>query len=481
MEYPKVFISYSWHPEANKIKVQQLAERLNEDGVFVVIDIWDLKDGQDKNIFMEKMVNDPDIKKVLLICNKEYAEKANKRQGGVGIESTIVSSEVYANADQTKFIPIIFEKDKNGKAYCPTYVKSRTYIDLSNDDVFENGYDQLLRDIYDKPVNSRPPIGNMPEYLKEDTPTTLPTAHKLKAIKRSIENNSRFLNAYIKDYAKTFIAALSDFKLDYHKLSSQNIIEEIEGSIEKMQPMVKDFISFLNVATDYDICDETFFIEFFESLLQFYSDNDIELLADKRIDYMANDNFRYFNYELFLTFATVMIQQEKYKDLAQVLDCIFLIEPENSRMSLNKCDYVNFQEYNYTLDDLKANATRRVSIVADMLKRHSVSLNLKFPNLIKTDLLLYFLSYLNDHSNETFNHHWYPTLSGYNHQTEILPKLISKKYFEKIKMIFGVNSVEEFKIKISSTKDPRDKLIDGYHYIPTLVDGLSFKNVGTIN
>lgn len=29
---PKVFISYSWHPEENKVRVQRLAERLMGDG-----------------------------------------------------------------------------------------------------------------------------------------------------------------------------------------------------------------------------------------------------------------------------------------------------------------------------------------------------------------------------------------------------------------------------------------------------------------
>ena len=49
MDTPEVFISYSWHPKENQIRVQQLAERLSSDGVRVIIDIWDLQDGQDKN------------------------------------------------------------------------------------------------------------------------------------------------------------------------------------------------------------------------------------------------------------------------------------------------------------------------------------------------------------------------------------------------------------------------------------------------
>ena len=67
MNNPRVFISYSWHPEENKIRVEQLARRLMSDGVDVTLDVWSLKDGQDKYVFMEKRVTYPDINNVLII------------------------------------------------------------------------------------------------------------------------------------------------------------------------------------------------------------------------------------------------------------------------------------------------------------------------------------------------------------------------------------------------------------------------------
>lgn len=42
---PKVFISYSWSSDA---MVLELAQRLVAHGVDVVLDKWDLKEGQDK-------------------------------------------------------------------------------------------------------------------------------------------------------------------------------------------------------------------------------------------------------------------------------------------------------------------------------------------------------------------------------------------------------------------------------------------------
>ena len=93
---PKVFISYSWSSDA---LVLDLAQRLVSHGVDVVLDKWELKEGNDKYKFMERCVNDADITKVLIICDKAYAQKANDRTGGVGDETVIISSEIYGNAN----------------------------------------------------------------------------------------------------------------------------------------------------------------------------------------------------------------------------------------------------------------------------------------------------------------------------------------------------------------------------------------------
>lgn len=125
---PKVFISYSW--AANKERVIQIANDLMRDGVETIIDEWHLKYGNDKYSFMEQMVTNPSIDFVLIMCDKSYTQKADSRAGGVGDETAIISSELYGKMNQTKFIPIILEKDENGNAYCPTYLKSRIYFDF---------------------------------------------------------------------------------------------------------------------------------------------------------------------------------------------------------------------------------------------------------------------------------------------------------------------------------------------------------------
>lgn len=136
---PKIFISYAW---GSSDLVLELAQRLVSNGVDVVLNKWDLKEGQDKYAFMERCVNDSEIMKVLIICVQAYAQKANERTGGVGDETVIISSEIYGNTKQEKFIPIIAERDEEGQPYVPTYIKTRIYIDLSDKETYEVEYEK---------------------------------------------------------------------------------------------------------------------------------------------------------------------------------------------------------------------------------------------------------------------------------------------------------------------------------------------------
>jgi SEFIR domain len=74
------------------------------------IDKWDLKEGHDAIKFMEKMVTDPEIKKVIVVLDRTYAEKADGREGGVGTETQIISPKIYAKADQNKFVGVASEQ-----------------------------------------------------------------------------------------------------------------------------------------------------------------------------------------------------------------------------------------------------------------------------------------------------------------------------------------------------------------------------------
>lgn len=469
---PKVFISYSWNPESNKQKVLDLARRLTGDGVFVIIDEWDLSKGNDKNVFMEQMVNDSTVKKVLVICNKEYSEKANNRKGGVGIEGTIISSEVYNKANQTKFIPIVFEFGPDGDAYLPIFLKQTIYIDLCSIDVYEDNYDQLLRCIYDKPKSSRPPIGNMPSYLSDKEPTYLPTANKVRAINNALLNNSRNTLSLINDYLKSFLDSLLQYKIDYQSLSDTNFIDIIEQKINEMIPLKDDFIDFLFTIIDTEYCTSDLLISFFEKILSFYEEHEINLDTANYLAAMANDNYRYFNQDLFTSLATILFTSEKYNIFSDIVKGSFLVASSYHGRETIVYSFSRFRQYNYTLDEYKNNrqSLNKISIVGEEIKKHSG--RIKFSDMVQVDLLLYYLSLMQQ---DKHDYGWYPSLNCYNQKNEVLPQLMSRRHFAKLKVLFGVNSEIELKNMIDNVKHERHSRYE--MYIPDIKMGLCYDKI----
>jgi hypothetical protein len=205
---PKIFISYSW---SCTDRVVELAKRLKDDGVDVILDKWKLKEGQDKYAFMEQSVTDDSIAKVLIICDSTYAEKADKRKGGVGDETMIMSAEIYGKAKQEKFVPIIFERDEDGNEYAPAYLKTRIYIDLSDIEHYESNYETLLRNLYGKPEYREPPLGKMPEWLNEETISFSPLRATIKQIDSYDGKNSAKLKFIVRKFNDDYIHILNEF------------------------------------------------------------------------------------------------------------------------------------------------------------------------------------------------------------------------------------------------------------------------------
>ena len=470
MENPKVFISYSWHPEKNKIWVQRLAERLIQDGVNVKLDVWDLKHGHDKYVFMEQMVKDSDIKKVLVICNEDYARKADDRTGGVGTESTIMSSDIYSLAEQTKFIPILVEK-KNGEPCLPTFLKSRMYIDMSSNDIYELGYDQLLRDIYEKPLLRKPALGKMPSYLEADEPVLLSTAQEQRMLKEKVAESTN-MQTWIAKYCDKLIESLDQFKVTFRGGKTGDLIEMIEKSIASMQVVNNDFITFVETVASNSECNGKQFVDFFEKLLQYYEDKDIELASSTDSWHLCNDNYRFFNYELFLSFAAIMLKYERFDIIKEVVDTDYCILSNRLGRQIKALNFAEFQKHNYTLDYYKGNnGYSSSSQVANLMRNYGGD---KFNTWVEVDILLYYLSLIYGKPGDRMSM-WYPTLSIYNRAFEILPKIASMRYFEKAKVMFDVGDKDSFKTLLVRTKDELQR--DAYHRIPNLKEGLSYDKV----
>jgi hypothetical protein len=189
MTNPKVFVSYSWTSPEHEAWVVKFAEELVSQGVLVVLDKWDLQPGHDANAFMESMVTDKSVNKVVLVCDQKYAERSDARKGGAGTEAQIITSKLYAKRDQDKFVAVVRERSEEGGPCLPNYYGSRIYIDLLDESTYATEFERLLRWIFDKPVYVRPELGTVPAFVADDTNVVkLATSVSFKRALDSIRN-----------------------------------------------------------------------------------------------------------------------------------------------------------------------------------------------------------------------------------------------------------------------------------------------------
>lgn len=194
---PKVFISYSWTDQTHQNFVLQVAERLVSDGIDVVLDLYELKEGQDKYAFMERMVTDESVTHVLMMCDKAYAEKADARKSGVGTESQIISREIYEKIDQTKFVPIVCQFSEGGEPFLPTFLKARIWIDFSSEEAVNQNWERLVRLVFGKPANQKPKIGTVPSYVREGSEVyASPATSKFATFRQAMLQGKNGINLY---------------------------------------------------------------------------------------------------------------------------------------------------------------------------------------------------------------------------------------------------------------------------------------------
>lgn len=400
---PKVFLSYSWTSLGHENWVRELAERLRSDGVDAVLDKWHLREGQDKNLFMEQMVTDPQVKKVLCICDRAYVEKANARRGGVGTESLIISEEVYRKVDQNKFIPVVRERGEDGEPYLPVFFKARIYVDLCEHPGFESEYEKLLRSIFDRPEHKPPPLGNPPAHIFDDDQVPLRTAHKFRRIQQAVLDGKPHVRGLLCDYFDSFVDSLEDFRV--HLTGSQDALDEpIVESIRKFLPQRDDFIDVVTFLARYE--QNRFFVDL---LVETFERIAAYRLHKRELGFcydVSMDNYKFIGYELFLYVVAVLVRQRRHEDAVQLLQHEYHVR-DLSGEEHRQGTYAIFNEYRRSLEEHRKNRLQlnRLSVTADLLKERATRTDIRFSDLVQTDAVLFLRGWVHSPSRGS---RWFP-------------------------------------------------------------------------
>lgn len=441
MASPKLFISYSWSNPQHEQWVIELATSLRESGVDVILDKWDLKEGHDAYAFMEKMVNDPEIEKVAIVCDETYSEKADGRAGGVGTETQIISKEVYDNQQQDKFVAVVAEKDEQGRAYLPTYYKSRIYIDLSEPDSYSENFERLLRWIYNKPLYEKPELGEQPAFLADANAITLGTTTAFRRAIDAIKSNKPHASGATDEYFEIFTRNLERFRIE--KNEEQQHDEQIVNNIAEFVPYRNEAIQLFMAIAQYAPTEENIvkLHRFLESLIP-YMHRPPEITQCTDWDF---DNFKFIIHELFLYAFSILVKYERFDQANYLLLNQYYVAGRSDYGNNVMVSFTAFREYMRSLEARnKRLELRRLCLRADLLEERSKSSGFEFRYLMQGDFILFMRAELEDKDGYSS---WWPEtllyLFRFHSAFEIFARSVSTAYFDKVKCLLSINNKED--------------------------------------
>lgn len=441
---PKVFISYSWTSQAYADRVVELAERLRGDGVDVVLDRWHLREGHDKHAFMERSVTDPQISRVLILCDPLYAERADGRAGGVGTEALIISPNVYREAAQEKFVPVLMEKTASGDVRVPTYLDGRIYIDLSDPEREAQGYEQLLRNIFGKPALAPPPLGKRPSFLDDDAPQ-LRTGFSLKAYKDAVLRSQPVQGGRLEDYLDRLAEAFAEERFsEQANVSDHAALDEwAADSVTRFTAYRNEFLDLIAFISRYgDFSDAGQRLHnFFEKLVAIRFRH-----VQRRWNWEhETENLGFIARELFLYAVAGLVRAGRFAAVAGLLEPYFVETDRAGPGALRGFDVLDpggelFDRFRN--DRLKLN---KISLTATLLQERATHPDIPFEALIEADALLWFRATLPQPGVVEWG--WYLRTLIYRNHVDPLPlfaRLRVPSFFERAREMLGSSTYEEF-------------------------------------
>lgn len=441
---PKVFISYSWSSEEHQSLVKMWAEQLISDGVEVVLDIFDLKEGHDKYAFMERMVTDASVTHVLVFSDRQYSEKADARRAGVGTESLIISKIVYEKVDQSKFIPIVCELSADGKACLPTFLQSRIWIDFSSPESANKNWEQLIRLLYGKPQHEKPQLGKPPRYITEsDSAPSDPAISKFIALRQAILQGKPGLSMYRTDLIESCISYADELRIrknpDINTLGKK-ILEDC-GKLKKVRDHIADWILLeSSMATSEEFTDAV--LALLENLIELKSrPSEITSWNDAWFDAHG-----LFVYETFLYIVAALIKTSSFRTLHEIYTSHYL-KPQAERHGDQVFENFDaFYGYSEVIQSaLSDGGQRYYSAGAELISRQADRVDLPFKCIIEAELLTYLMTLITPDTN------WHPGTmhySSYARDLTLFLRASQHKHFANLAIVTGISDAEVLRAKV---------------------------------
>ncbi|MCH8646891.1 TIR domain-containing protein [Staphylococcus lugdunensis] len=434
----KVFISYSRTSRDHMNRILRIATDLRVDhGIDVILDVWDCTEGDDLNYFMESIVNDKSIDFVIIFSDLQYYNRANDREGGVGKESTIITSEIYDKQKDSKFIPVFLDNLDSGKPALPTFCNTRFAIDMTNIELDIEKTEEIARKVHNKPLFEKPKIGKVPDYNQDQNDLK-------KVMKKLVLSKNYNVMRNFEEAMDIIYKTLESIENNVKDYNNNDLI-----SLKEVLDTWKEVITYaLNNGNFY----------FRELIIEHY--NRCLNLTDEEYKNPMTRIFNYFSFLILVSEALSSGANEFLKDL------------------LNTKFYFNRREVNYHILSLYPHALSKKYGHVTNVKKMLADIYFEGKSLKKiqdADVILYTASLMRK-GNYSVYEIWHGVL-GYNNWSMfnqnnniLINKFRSKNYLTKFDFLFGNSQDEVFENykRIKSTQN-----------IPTIFNFIDIEEIGS--
>ena len=299
----------------------------------------------------------------------------------------------------------------------------------------------------------------------------------------NINKDKNMFTNIVQDFLEEFYTCLKTFKVDLTEISDINKLStKIYDNLNSYKPLRDYFIEFfeqtikknLQYPMDYDII-----IDFFVKIYSLTQPIIGESYNTKNII-----NFDFMMRELFLYLIAIALKYGNYNFISELLNSPYYFEYVSN--SLNDAQsFVNLDNRGEIKTD--AYLTRYYNTIEEIpltglgkLLTDRLHNNYSIDNLVDADLLCCYISVLNSKE-----HDWFPFTYIYKSSDyfTFFRKLTSKRYFEKVKCIFDVNSINDLKKKIIQADQryftKRYKINNCFKKVEPISSYVNLENLGT--
>ena len=427
------------------------------EGVDVLLDVWDLKEGDDKYAFMERMVTDESVTHVLVFSDARYAAKADDRAAGVGTESQIISREIYDQVQQSKFIPIVCEFGDSSEPCLPIFLKSRKWIDFSNPEEANQGWEQLIRLLYGRPPLTKPTLGRPPAYVLADSAAPAsPAVVKFVALRQAILQDKKGLRHYRQDFLDACVVFADTLRIR-ERPDVHNLGERVLEDCNKLR-LVRDYIIDWVLLEAESAPTENFteaLIGLLEELLELKS-RPAEVNAWSDAWFEAHSVFVY---GTFLYIIAALAKAEAFDVIHEVLSTHYLLPETMGSAEARFCKFDGFFGSSNTLQTVLASEGYQLhSPAAELIKRQADRQDLPFTAIIEAELLVLLMAFI------TPDTHWYPqTLyySPYGKRYNFFLRATQHRHYQKLAIVTGIGDAETLR---QTVREGQQRLgVDKWH------------------